>query len=222
MNEFKQQQNFSDKNLEHQQNSSQKRGHGQNHINGREYNRGQASYQNNWRSDEKRFTNFYKIHNETLAELNIHPYSMYDRQFPNFKQPDELGWYCSEKRLQNLNKKRELLELNNDIKSINEKMPGFKYLGLINNQNIKLKMFKSLKFVFFKVLPKDERSINFDLKIGYENYETSKTVHIDNLLKWILNNKEKILNNNKSGEVDCSSNKMSKQEKLIIFLFNIN
>lgn len=51
------------------------------------------NYQNNNSNNSyKRF----RVYNELNGEVFIHPLSMYDRDFPNFKEPIEIGHFISE------------------------------------------------------------------------------------------------------------------------------
>jgi hypothetical protein len=44
-------------------------------------------------------------------------------------------------------------------------------------------------------LPKEVDNLNFDLKIGFEKFENfnNSRKYIDNLLEWMIDNKDKIL-----------------------------
>lgn len=63
---------------------------GNNRPNSTRYN----SYNNNQNRRDK-----YKILNDSCAQFNIHPYSIYDQPFPKFQQPVEIGCIISESRL---------------------------------------------------------------------------------------------------------------------------
>lgn len=40
----------------------------------------------------------FRVHNDKQAELYVFPHSIYDKPFPDFKQPVEIGNFFSESR----------------------------------------------------------------------------------------------------------------------------
>ncbi|RNA07088.1 decapping and exoribonuclease [Brachionus plicatilis] len=125
---------------------------------------------NNETNRIQNFRNFVKL-DVSNALIYIHPFSSYNKPWPEMGRPMEIGVLPSEKRLLEIEK--------NENKKLDfEKTGGIKFLAL----------------------PKICENLSFDLKIGLEKF-----VHhiphqngIDQLLRWILSNKEKVTQKNKT------------------------